>query len=153
MGPLADWIHASQASVSELLWLKSETDVRERGVLQRKVFPLCSPSAHRIQGVNLQAALKTEAKVTGGNSKDFSSLPSWAFHPAFPTQGIVNIGSQPPRPTAQNCPVLSAYTFMLFYGRCSQGALLLWAQRTCFCSVEGEESCPAGMWEHTDTLI
>jgi hypothetical protein len=51
--------------------LKSETDVLQRGILQRKVFSLCGSSAHRIQGVNLRAALKTEAKVTGGKSKDF----------------------------------------------------------------------------------
>jgi len=90
---------SSYSSVSVALKLKSETDVPVRCF--SKVFPLCSSSAHRTQGVNLRAALK----ASEGHCRREQRL----LKPAVPTQGIVNIGSQPLRPTAQNFPVLRAH--------------------------------------------
>lgn len=81
------------------LKLKSETDVPVRCF--SKVFPLCGSSAHRTQGVNLRAALK----ASEGHCRQEQRL----LKPEVPTQGIVNIGSQPLRPTAQNLTVLGAH--------------------------------------------
>lgn len=65
-----------------------------------------------LQGVNMGATLKTEQKVIGGNSKSLWSLPSRAFHPAFPTQGIVNIGWKPQCFTEPLCPAsIHGYRF------------------------------------------
>lgn len=111
------------------LKLKSETDVPVRCF--SKVFPLCSSSAHRTQGVNLGAALK----ASEGHCRREQRL----LKPAVPTQGIVNIGSQPLRPTTQNFPVLRAHGSALSRTDAEARALLGAPSPV----RQPEESCPA----------
>lgn len=100
-----------------------------RGVFQRKGFPLCGSGAHRTQGVNLRAALKARE----GHCRQEQRL----LKPAFPTQGIVNIGWLPLFPMAQNL-VLCTHVLkvLLFHGRQN-------LEPRSLSFMEPEESCPA----------
>lgn len=94
-------------------------------------------SAHRTQGVNQRAALKA------GESHCHCRQEQRLLKPSVPTQGIVNIGSGPPCPIAQNSSVLTA----------AHGSALSWKPEACLrccCELRAlspvwhpEESCPA----------